>query len=129
MADPYLTPDLVITTYKGSPIDFTVTPTAAGEAVADLSDYDQISWHWYSGSRDRPGTKVLSVKYTGADPNYITVVTVDSKPSARINIPGSITNGIAAGIYFAELWITPPGGEATITGWAEIKHELTTGGA
>ena len=128
MPDPYLSPDLVLTTYRGSQIVFTVTPLAGGQPISNLATYAQISWSWFSGSRDRPGVKVLDVRFTGLTPLYITVVTVNSQPAIQVLIPAAISAGVAPGLYYAELWMTPPGADPVMTGWAEIKHEQTTTG-
>jgi hypothetical protein len=125
--DPYLaTPVLVVTSYKGSPLALTITPKRDGAAIDDLAAYDQIEWSWFTGSRESPGAKALTVKMTGIAPNYITVVSVGGFPSLIIDIPGTATNAVAPGQYYAELLLTPPGGEATLTAWATIQHQPTT---
>lgn len=130
--NPQLTPDLLVTTYRGSPISFLAVPTQGGLPISNLASYSQIDFSLWSGTRDAPGTKVLSVKYTGTAPNYITVVDV-TNPSVpigskgiQVTVPGAASLALAAGQYFAELWLTPPGGEKQFTSWAVWNHEPTT---
>jgi hypothetical protein len=123
---------LHVTTYKGSPINFLVVPLADGDPIADLDDYDQIDWSWWTGSPETPGTKALDIRLTGANPKYLTVedvvnpnVPAGSK-GVRVDIPHAISFGVAAGAYYAELWVTPPGGEATLVGISYFNHLPTT---
>lgn len=123
---------LYVTTYKGSPINFLVVPLADGDPIADLATYDQIDWSWWTGTPEAPGTKALDVRKTGAAPLYLTVedvthpaVPVGSK-GVRINIPQAISLGVAAGAYYAELWITPPAGEKQLVAVAFFNHLPTT---
>jgi hypothetical protein len=133
-----LTPDLVLTTYRGSPINFVLTPdqggspSQIGSPIEDLADYDQITLHVRTGSRESPGPVALAVKYTGDAPNYVSVVdvTIDSVayPSVSVSVPAAASGGLTAGQYYAELWVTPAGGEATFTGWLVWNHEQTSYG-
>ena len=129
----YLTPDLVIYTYRGSPIKFTIQPLLGGVAIADLPSYDQIEFSLWTGTREAPGTKQLTIKFKGVAPNYISVVDVDAgvgvSYAAQIDIPDTVSLALPVASYFAELWITPPGGKATFTGFAYWHHLPTTAGA
>jgi hypothetical protein len=123
---------LYVTTYKGSPINFLVVPLQDAEPVDDLDSYDQIDWSWWTGTPEAPGTKALDVRFVGAAPLYLSVedvthpdVPVGSK-GVRVDIPQAVSYGIAAGAYYAELWITPPGGEKTLAGIANFNHLPTT---
>lgn len=132
MHDPFLAPELVITTYKGSPVSLVIVPTQDGAAIANLAGYDQIDFSVFAGTRDAPGAKVLDVRFTGAPPLYITVIVVNdpnvpvNSPGIQVAIPGTVMLALAPGQYFAELWLTPPGGEPQFTSYAIWLHLPTT---
>lgn len=132
MHDPFLAPELVITTYKGSPVSLVFVPTQGGASIDDLDSYDQIDFSVFAGSRDAPGVKVLDVRFTGLAPLYIAVITVNdpnvppNSKAIQVSIPGSVMLALAPGQYFAELWLTPPGGEEAFTNYAIWLHMPTT---
>jgi hypothetical protein len=125
----YLTPELHITSYRGSPIRFSITPTQDGDYITDLASYDQIQFDLWSGTREVPGEVALSLRYTGVAPLYITVTEpVVNQPAITIDVPGDVSGALDAGQYFAELWLTPAGDDPTFTGWATWDHQPTTYG-
>jgi hypothetical protein len=129
MPDPYLTPNLVITTYRGSHFTRAFTPKQNGAAV-DLSSYENIAWTWFAGSRSAPGARILEVAsnpVNSANP-YITITSIGGFPSILVDIPGAILSGVAPGEYFAELLLTEAGGDVVMTGWATILHQPSTVG-
>lgn len=135
MPSPNATPDLQVTTYHGSPMSFTLVPSQNGQPVSNLSSYSQIDFSWYSGNPGDPGypgTKKLDLRYTGTGPLYITITTVVinavSFPAVTVTVPGSVMGGVGLppGLYTAEMWLTPPGGEATYAGKATFNHLPTS---
>lgn len=124
---------LVIQTYQGSRIFFVLVPTAGDLPISDLATYTQISFSVYAGSQDSPGAVVLPLTYEGAGPNYITVVDVsdpsvpDGSKGIQIDVPASASKVFVPGQYFAELWLTPPGGDPIFTGLALWNHSPTAG--
>lgn len=123
---------LYVTTYKGSPINFLVVPLADGAGI-DLSTYDQIDWSWWTGTPETPGTKQVDVRLTGLAPLYLSVEDLtgtegipDGAYGVRLELPQAASYTIPAGQYYAELWITPGGGEKQLTGIAYFNHLPTT---
>ncbi len=124
---------LHVVTYKGSPINFLVVPQADGDPIDDLDAYTQIDWSWWTGSPEVPGTKALDVRLTGIAPLYLSVEDITRPPlfptptpALRVDVPQAASLAVAAGSYYAELWITPPGGEKTLVGTSYFNHLPTT---
>lgn len=134
MVSAFLTPDLMLLLYNGSPASFLLVPSQDGGPIADLAAYDQIDFSVFTGTRTRPGTKILPITYTGLGPNYITVENYTPPgslvvfPSIRVTLPGTAVTKelIPPGQYYAELWLTPPVAERIFTNWAILNFEPTT---
>ena len=119
----FLNPDPVIVTYRGSPIQFTLTLTENGVTITNLASYSQIDFHVRSGSREEPGPIVLNLKLTGSAPLYLSV---NGSNQLVVNVPVSASTALAAGQYYAELWVTPPAAERKFVGWVLWNHEQTS---